>query len=60
MLAKQLASVSKKKLLALLARARLGKRVFFLKGPELKKVCASLQQHNLPKFIDLRVLLLGF
>ena len=45
MLTKRLASMSKK-FLALLARARLGKRVFFLRGLELKKVRVSLQQHE--------------
>ena len=48
MLAKRLASMSKK-FLAPLAQARLGKRVFFLRGLELKKVRVSLQQHELSK-----------
>ena len=48
MLAKRLASVSKK-FLVLLARARLGKCVFFLRSFELKKVRFSLQQHELSK-----------
>ena len=69
MLAKRLASMSKKRFLALFARARLGKHVFFLRGHcqglwteklNWRKCAFSLQQHNLPKFIDVRVLLLGF